>query len=331
MSFAHFGFGSPANLLALLVVPLLFGLTVLARRRRSRYTVSFTNLATLARVAATRRPRWWRRLPVVLIGLALVLAACALARPHITVSTAVRGATIVLLADVSGSMEATDVRPARIFAAVKAMHDFVDRLPEGDRVGLITFSDKVDVITKPTTDRLAVHSGLDVLTPEGGTALGDGVETAVRVILASLASQGIHRTPGRQLPAAILLESDGAQDRGTIAPFAAAKLAKQAGIRIYGVALGTNHGYVTQGTGLLSRSVHVVPSPATVALLAQETDGAFYTARNADQVDGIYRELGSSVGRQSKQREITSWLEVAAAAVLVAGVGLARARGAALP
>jgi Ca-activated chloride channel family protein len=134
LSLHHFTFGSPPWLLALLVAPLLVGFAVAVRRRRSRYTVAFTNLAALAHV---RPPRTavLRYLPIALLALSLGLVALALARPRIETQSTARGTTIVLLADVSGSMAATDVEPARIYAAVQAMHDLVDRLPAADKVG----------------------------------------------------------------------------------------------------------------------------------------------------------------------------------------------------
>ncbi len=121
MSFDHFGFSSPRNLLALLVLPLLFGFAGVIRRRRSRYSVAFTNFDLLAAVATSERARWRKGVPLVLIVLALAACAAAFARPHVELTASNRGATIVLLADVSGSMQATDVHPERIYAAIVAM------------------------------------------------------------------------------------------------------------------------------------------------------------------------------------------------------------------
>jgi Ca-activated chloride channel family protein len=326
MSLHHFGFAAPLFLLVLLAVPLL--LWILGRH--PRYPVVYTNLETLGRVAA-RRDSWRRWLPIVLLGLALATSAAALAQPHIRRIAQSRGATIVLLADVSGSMEASDIRPSRLVAAVDGMRQFLDVVPKTDKVGLLTFGDTVEVLSAPTVDRAAVESNLGVLSPEGGTALGTAVESAVRVVLTSLAADGIHRRPGQKPPAAIVLESDGAQDRGTISPFAAARTAKAAGIRIFGVTLGTRRGYITQGSGALSVRVRAVPDPGVIALLARETGGQSYSATSADQLDAIYRKLGTSVSRRPDSTDITSWFEFIAAALIVAGAAASRVVGAVLP
>ena len=331
MSLHHFGFAAPGFLFALLVVPLLVALTIAVRRRRSRYSVRFTNVDLLARVAARRGGWWRRRLPLILLALSLACAAAALAQPRIQLVSTAPTSTIILLADTSGSMAATDVKPERIFAAVNAMRDLVSVLPASYKVGLVTVSDDVEVLDPPTTNRNAIESGLGVLTPEGGTALGAGVEAAVKLAVASLAADGVRHVPGQFLPAAIVFESDGSQDRGVVTPAVAAELAKQSGVRIYGVVLGTRHGYVTTGKGLLTQSIRATPDPGTIALLARVSGGAAYTAPTAAKLDSIYRHIGKTIGRRNDLTEITSWFEVVAALLLVAGVATARIRGAALP
>jgi Ca-activated chloride channel homolog len=330
-SIHHFSFITPHNLFALLVVPLLLLFMALVRRQRSKYMVAFTNLDVLAAVVEQRRT-WWRRgIPILLIVLALSTAAAALARPKVHLVAPDHNATIILLVDVSGSMRATDVSPTRMGAAVDSMRIFLDKLPKSVKVGLVAFSSDTEVLDTPTNDHTAIDSGLDFLSPEAGTALGDGVVGAVHLAVNTLAAAGVHHTPGTYLPAAIVLESDGAQNRGTATVPAAAKFAKAAGVRIYGVALGTTHGKVTYGYGLYQQSIPVPPDPAAVDLLAHSTGGQAFTAQNAQALDVVYRTLGSSIGRHSEVREITSWFAILAAILLVAGVGIARAWGASLP
>jgi Ca-activated chloride channel family protein len=331
VSFHHFSFLSSDYLWALLAVPVLFLFAWYVRRRRTRYTVTFTNLGTLAGVAAKRRPRWRRLVPIVLLGIALALLAAALARPRVMVVARDKSSTIILLVDVSDSMRATDIYPNRLNAAVTAMHTFVDELPANDKVGLVTFSDKVQVLGQPTTDHQVIHTALDVLSPKGGTALGDGVGAAVKIIVDTLAEQGVHRDPNQYLPGAIVLESDGAQNRGHLTSFAAAELARTTGVRIYGVALGSRSAYIKEGQGLFAVRIHVPPDRGVVGLLARESGGQAYDASNARTLNQIYKHLGTTLGRRYQPKEITSWFELAAAIFLVAAIWTARARGAALP
>ncbi len=228
-------------------------------------------------------------------------------------------------------MEATDIRPERIYAAVDAMRQLVNELPLDDKVGLVTFSDKVEVLNVPTTDHAAVDGSLELLAPQGGTALGTGVLTAVRVAVQSVQKSGATRARGGYLPAAIVLESDGAQDRGGVTPFQAGRVAGQAGVRIYGVALGTAHGTIVQGKGLLAKVYPVPPDPGTVALLSRESGGQAFDATSAAAADEIYRHLGASASARQSTSDISPWLDLAAAVFLASSVLLGRARGGALP
>jgi Ca-activated chloride channel family protein len=331
VSLHHFSFDSPEYLAALLLVPLLFAFAYAVRRRRPRYGVALANADLLVGLVGKRRKRWWAGGALVLLALALSTASAALAQPHVERTVSGKSTTVVLLVDISQSMEAHDVGQTRLSAAQAAMHDLIDRLKPGDKVGLVTFSDKVQVLQAPTTDHAAVGSLVNTLRPQGGTALGTGVETAVKSIVSSLASDGVFHVPGRKLPAAIVLESDGAQNRGVISPAAAGAMAGEAGVPIYGIALGRRRGYIQQGTGYFAYRIPVPPDPGAVALLARESDGQAFSAFTAPGLRKIYRNLGSTIGKRPQTTKITSWFEAAAALLLVAAIGVARARGGALP
>jgi Ca-activated chloride channel family protein len=323
-------FASPLFLLVLLVVPAVVALALLSDRRRARYPVAFTNLEVLAGVVEERR-RWWRWLALALFALALATAAAAVARPQARVSVPEDNATIVMLVDVSGSMRADDVDPTRLDAAVSAMRAFLDELPNRFKVGLVQFSSEVDVLVQPTTDRQLVRDAIGYLTPEAGTAVGDGLAAAVQLAVTSLASEGVHREPGHDLPAAIVLLSDGAQNRGLLQPLEAAARAKAAGIRVYPISLGTPDGVVSFGFGLFVNSIPVPPDPETMRAIARATGGRDYTAESADRARTVFGSLGSSIGRRSEWREITSWFLAAAAVLVVAAIALGRRTGPAMP
>jgi Ca-activated chloride channel family protein len=327
----HFAFSAPDYLFALLIVPLLFAFFSLVRRRRARFTTAYTNLDVLAAVVARRGRRWQRQLSAVLLSLALAAGALALARPRVQLLSANRTATIIMLVDISDSMRATDIVPSRLDAAVVSMRTFLGELPAQDKVALVTFSDNVQVLDPPTTNRTAINSSLDVLSPQGGTALGDAVEAAVKLAVATLSAEGVHRQPGKFLPAAIVLESDGAQNRGKVSPFQAGNLAHAAGVRVYGIALGRNDAEITIGSGYYMLHIPVPPDPGAVGVLARDSGGQAYDAADSGTLDQIYRHLGKTIGTTPVLSEVTSWFELGAAILLVAGVAAARLRGAPLP
>jgi len=331
-------FASPYLLPVLIVVPLVAMLAWWLQRRRARYTVAFTNLEVLAGVAKGRRS-WRSVVPLVLFLLALAAAGTAIARPQATVHQAADRATVVLLVDVSGSMQANDVKPTRLLAAARAMSLFASKVPGSVRVGLISFSSGPNVLVPPTTDRALLQEGIDLLEPEGGTAIGDGLGVAVQVVKGAVGND-VKRNKDGKIPGSIILLSDGAQTRGTLTPLQGADLAKRAGIRVFTVALGTNHG--TLGPGVLgggslggpffgSGRFVVRPDPVTLAAIARDTDGQTFRAKSADKVQSIYKKLGASIATRSTSREVTSWFAGAAAVLLLASIGAARATGGRLP
>jgi Ca-activated chloride channel homolog len=331
-------FGSPWLLFVLLIVPAVLALAFWLDRRRTRYAVAFTNLEVLAAVApAKRRPQ--RYLPLALFLLALTLASAALARPQANVSKPTDRATIVLLVDVSGSMRAADVRPTRLGAAQGAMDTFAGKVPREVKLGLVSFSTNPDVLVIPTVDRAVLHEGIDLLVPDAGTAIGDGVAVAVQVVKTGL--NGAPRGKDGMLPGAIVLLSDGAQTRGVLTPLQGAARARSAGIRVFTVALGTDHGTLGLGPfggyglgggfGGNGRRFPVRPDPLTLAAIARETGGQTYRAESASKLDAVYKELGSSIARQTSKREISSWFAGLAALLLLGSLGAARATGERLP
>lgn len=333
-------FVSPWLLLALLIVPAALAFALWLDRRRVPYAVAFTNLELLASVAGGRRS-WKRWAPLALFLLALAAASTALARPNATVSVPASRATVVLLVDVSGSMRAADVKPTRLGAAQNAMASFADRVPKGVKVGLVSFSSGPDLLVIPTTDRAILHEGIDLLSPEAGTAIGDGLQLAVQTVKAAVGDAP--RGKDGKRPGAIVLLSDGAQTRGVLTPLDGAALARDAGIRVFTIALGTNNGTLDpssfgfgfgNGQGaFLGRNGRfpVRPDPVTLAAIARETDGKTYRAQSASKVQQIYKQLGASIAHKAAAREISSWFAGGAALLLLLSLGTARLTGERLP
>jgi Ca-activated chloride channel homolog len=313
-------FAAPWMLLFLLAVPLAVGLHVLAGRRRKRYPVRFPALAVLAEVAPTG-PDWRKIAPVGLMALALASLAVALAKPERTVALPVERASVVLVTDVSRSMQATDVSPSRLEAARNAAKKFVGRVPKELRVGLVAFSNSGDLLQSPTTDHGDVESALDTLAPVEGTATGAGLRSALEAL------RPPNEKASKRAPAAIVLLSDGSATDGDAAYVAAAE-AKRLKVPIYTVALGTESGTVTLPGGATAL---VPPDPEALARIARASGGKAFQAEDADQLSGVYEKLGSQIGTKKGKREVTAAF-AGAALVLLLGAAASQLRwGARLP
>jgi Ca-activated chloride channel family protein len=349
MTFSH-----PYLLLTLLLIPAaLAAYWLMSRRRRMRYAVRYTNVDVLAAVVATGRP-WRRWLTAAAFLLAVATLCVAVTRPHTHRLVVSDNATVVLVLDVSGSMQAQDVKPTRLIAAQRALHTFLTKVPERLKVGLVLFAGEAEVATPPTTDHTLVGEAVDdadFFRGFGGTAIGDAIATAVTVGLRSAGVGGTGITaapdPQRRLasyvtaaarPAStlvsILFLSDGHQTRGILRPLDGANRARKAGIPVYTIALGTTGNTTLRGFpggfpgggggggnfGFGQRGL--APDPKTLRAIAERTGGKFYSAKSAGAVEDAYSALGSKLGRKPGSVEVTDWFILGGAVLLLLAGGL---------
>jgi Ca-activated chloride channel family protein len=320
----------PGLLWALALVPAALAAYLLAQRRRSRYTVRFTNLDLLANVVSAQ-PGWRRHVPPAFYLLALAALVISLARPQALTLVPKEQATIVLVIDVSGSMNATDVSPTRLISSQRAATEFIEELPDKFRVGIVSFASTAQTLTRPTTDRPAVYEAVASLHAEGATAMGDGIERALDVKRpppSSPSPGGAVRpapSPGGQqaggdAPVIVLLLSDGANTQGRTQPMEAAADAKALGVPVFTIALGTEQGMVDvpDETGNLRR-IPVPPDKLTLQRIAETTGARFFAAPSGDDLKAIYRELGSKIGFVKEKQEITVVFAATGLLFLVAG------------
>jgi Ca-activated chloride channel family protein len=310
-------FASPLMLLALAALPALAAAYARFRARPGRYSARFPGVPVLAGVVATR-PRWRRHLPAAVAALALAALAIALARPHATVAVPVERASVVLVTDVSRSMLATDVEPSRLEAARGAAEAFLDGVPDELRVGAVAFSTTPLSTVSPTHDRESVQSQLASLDANGGTATGDGLAEALRLV----------DTEGdRRPPAAVILLSDGETTRGRD-PVDVARDARRQSVPIHTVALGTSAAMIPDGTG---GYLPVPPDPETMEEIARASGGESFDVDDADELDSIYERLGSQIATRPEKREITAGFAAGGMALLLAACGLGLRAGGRLP
>jgi Ca-activated chloride channel family protein len=311
-------FAAPSFLWLLLLVPIGIALYVLMQRRRVRYAARFTNLDLLANVVDAS-PGRRRHLPALFAIAALAALLVALARPQMTVAVPQDEASVVLALDSSGSMMATDVAPSRFEAAKSAAATFLDGLPQRIRVGVVSFAGGASVLVAPTDDRESVRSAIDRLEAEGGTALGEAIVRSVE-----LAPEEARTADGEPLFSVLLL-SDGENSTG-IDPGTAIERAREAGVAIYTVALGTDQGVVEvrDDFGTLHR-VEVPPDRETLRQVAQETGGRYFEAFSDAELAEVYEEIGSQVAYRDDEREVTAAFAGAGAVLLLLGSALSLA------
>ena len=313
-------FREPIMLAALVLLPLAAMVYVTMQRRRRREAAAFANPALLPNLL-TGRPGWRRHLPPLLILIALAALVLALARPQRTVAAPQRAATVMMVTDISGSMNATDVQPDRLTAAVRAAQRLTDELPAPFRLGLVTFADYPEVQAPPTTDRAPVRAALDRLQAVGGTAMAVGLQRALDIARAPVPDE--RGTGTRRLPAVIVLLSDGKDTQSSISPLDVARQARQQRIPIYAIALGTPSGEVEVHDQFgFSQRIQVPPDTETLREIARTTGGRYFAAPDAARLESIYANLGTRLSSRPEEREVTAAFAGGAVVLLLLAGGL---------
>jgi Ca-activated chloride channel family protein len=292
-------FMEPSRLWLLVVVLALVGLYVALQFTKPRYTVRFSNLELLDKIAP-KRPGWRRHLTAGCFLVALALLVVSFAQPIMTVKVPQERTTVMLAFDTSLSMAAEDVEPNRFAAAQAAAKEFIDELPDRLNVGLVGFAGTAQLLVPPTQDHDDVKLAIDGLELDKATAIGDAVALSLDVI----EDQAIGVEEG-QPDAAIVLISDGETTVG-LPTEDAIPLAQEAGVAVSTIAYGTPDGEILvdedgDGVGQLT------PVPVNVEELrglAEGTGGTAYTAESASDLRSVYEQLGSSIGFEEEQEDV---------------------------
>jgi Ca-activated chloride channel family protein len=289
-------FLAPWWLLGIIPVLVLAGVYVLRQLRRRSYAVRFTNVELL-KALVPRGLGYRRHLAAGAFLLTLLTLACALARPSTDAKQPLQRATVMVAIDVSLSMQSTDVAPTRIAAAQQAAKEFVQTLPAGYNVGLVSFSKSANVLVSPTKDRSSISQAIDSLQLAEATATGEAVFTSLAAIQ-SVPADGASGPP----PARIVLLSDGYRTAGR--PIEdAASAAAAANVPVSTIAFGTDAGTVE----IQGQTQRVPVDRASLQKLAETTKGHYYEAATLSQLKQVYQDMGSSIGYKTVPREITQW------------------------
>lgn len=220
--------------------------------------------------------------------IAIALLIIALARPQSTTSrqdVTIEGIDIVMALDVSGSMLAMDLQPDRLEAAKEVAAEFIAGR-QNDRFGLVIFSGETFTQCPLTTDhRVITNLFKDIKSGmiEDGTAIGDGLATAVNRLKESTAVSKV-----------IILLTDGVNNMGSLDPLSSADIARIYGIRIYTIGVGTE-GFapypVQTPFGIQTQNMEVKIDEKLLQQVAAMTDGKYFRATSNRKLREIYGEI----------------------------------------
>lgn len=293
----------PEWLWALLLLPLLV-LLYIRYNKRHQAKLSLSAYRLLPKGSGWRS--YLRALPFALELLALASMVLALARPQDSShweERSIQGIDLVLAMDLSGSMQALDLKPNRFEAARDVANEMIAARPN-DNIGLVVFAGESFTLCPLTVDHDVILQMLDATEIgqlEDGTAIGLGLATAINTLRGSDNKSKV-----------IILLTDGSNNAGDITPSMAAELAQQYGIRIYTVAAGTNGVAkfpVQTASGIEYVEADVQIDEGTLRHIAQLTDGKYYRATDETKLHEIYKEIDSLEKSRLTSRSVSAYEE----------------------
>jgi Ca-activated chloride channel family protein len=255
------------------------------------------------------------RLKPVLFAFRLLALSCiivALARPRTvdvnSKNSSIRGIDIVMAMDISGSMLAEDLRPNRLEALKSVAAKFIDSRPN-DRIGLVVYAGESYTRTPVTSDKQIVKSAIksvniddvDALAP--GTGIGIGLATAINRLKDSKAKSRV-----------IILLTDGVNNTGQVDPRTAADIAKEFGIKVYTVGIGTNgkarYPFKNPATGkVVYENVPVQIDETLLKEIANKTSGIYFRATSNSKLQSIYDQINKLETSEIKEQKFYNYNE----------------------
>ena len=287
----------PQALALFVFVPVYVVLHFYFEGKKKKDIVPFGNLEVLLEaISETKKINFLKHTPLILKTLIFCMLIFALARPVCTVYLPTRDTKIMLLMDISISMEAADIQPNRIVAAREAARQFVRDLPKGIQIGLGLFSGSVKVLVNPTLDKskvLNVLNRLGIQMLEPGTAIGDAILAGTEAIIFDDASK--MKLKNNRI---LVLITDGEANVGADPLFAAAQ-AKGNNVVIQAIGIGNPLGTIIRG-GILTRL-----DEFTLQEITSLTGGYYFNAQNINEMKKIYKKIKRTIKLIPQEQEIT--------------------------
>jgi Ca-activated chloride channel homolog len=277
-------FANPDFFWLLLIIPIMI-VWYIFREKKFYGTIKITTIKSFSKSPLA----YFRHSLLIFRIIAVAALITALARPQTSLSwqdVTTEGIDIVIALDISGSMLAEDFKPNRLEASKQVAMDFISERPY-DRIGLVIYAGESFTQCPLTTDHDVLLNLFDDIQNgmiEDGTAIGMGLATSVSRLKDSEAISKV----------AILL-TDGSNNRGSIPPVTAAEIAREFGIRVYTVGVGSNGTARTPMQDQFGRTVYqnvpVKIDEKTLKEIAEIADGQYFRATNKKSLEKIYKEI----------------------------------------
>ncbi len=293
------GFDSPWLLSFLIAIPILLYVYKQIIEKKKKEAIKFSNISFI-KSALGKQPKRGNML-FYLSLLILILMIVGFANPHIPLKQTKEGVNVVLVLDISGSMQATDYKPNRLEASKSSAEILLKSLKKKDHAGIVTFESGATTAAYLSPYKERVIEKLRSIAPkQGKTAIGDGLSMGI-----DMASS----IPNKKK--VVILLSDGVNNAGVISPSEAVGFAKANNIQVYTIGMGSK-GKVVLGYDWFGRPQYAELDEKTLQSIAQGTGGKYFKSVDDKTLDEIYRNISQDIKREKEETNIKDWFFLAA-------------------
>ena len=300
------GFDSPKILFFLLALPLIYYLYRRAIATRKMAAIRFSNLGLIKSALGQGREAKSAAIMFHLSFAAIALMMIGFANPTIPLGQTKEGVNVVLIIDVSGSMQAQDYKPSRLEAAKKSGEILIKSLLPKDYAGVVIFESGATTVAylSPYKDRV-IERLRSIAPHQGATAIGDGLSMGIDMAVSN---------PNRKK--VVILLSDGGNNAGVITPAEAIEYAKSNGIQVYTVGVGTQ-GHTVLGHDFFGNPEYADLDEDALKDIATKTGGKYFRSVDEGTLSDIYKNINQEIKREKEPTNIKDWFFLAATILLL--------------
>ena len=294
------GFESPWVLVFLISIPILFYVYKRIIDKKKKEAIKFSNIGFIKSALGNKKKSKRNDVLFYIALFVLIFMIIGFANPHIPLKQAKEGVNVVLVLDISGSMQATDYKPNRLEAMKSSAELLIKDLDKKDHVGIVTFESGATTAAylSPYKEK-AIQKLRSISLREGRTAIGDGLAMGVDMATS---------IPNKKK--VIILLSDGVNNAGVISPEEAILFARNNNIQVHTIGMGSA-GEVILGYDWFGRPQYSEFDATTLKKIAEETGGKYFESVDEKTLNNIYDNLNDEIKREKEETNIKDWFFIA--------------------
>jgi len=295
------GFNAPMLLWLLLIIPILYLIYKRFEKKKKRLAMKFSNLGFVKSALGNKKKAKKQSRLFYLTLLTIILMIIGFSGPHIPLEATKEGVNVVLVIDVSGSMQAQDYKPTRMAAAKSSAKVLLESLNPNDHAGIVVFESGATTAAYLTPFKENVITKLaNIKAKDGRTAIGDGLSLGIDMATS---------IPNKKK--VVILLSDGVSNAGVIKPQEAVAFARSEDIQVHTIGMGSDN-KVVLGYDWFGNPQYAELDQDTLISIADQTDGNYYRSVDSETLEGIYKQISEDIKREKEETDIREWFFAAA-------------------